>query len=193
VVSSSGAPLLLIGGWTVAAELQSEPLDPIMETISALAALDADHRWVMTSALIGVGLCHITTSLALRPVAVGGRVLLALGGIAGLFLAATPLPGEDADGAAHRVSATAAFLALSLWPALSWRRGIAVPWPIRPAVGAAASAVLLGLLAAFGFELAQDGAMVGLFERIAAAAQAVWPLAVVLGLRSSRRALASIR
>ena len=47
-VSSAAAPVLLIGGWTVAAGRQRGGFDPVVETISALAAHGADDRWLMT-------------------------------------------------------------------------------------------------------------------------------------------------
>ncbi len=62
----------------------------------------------------------------------------------------------------------------------AWRHGCAVPWGLRPAVAAVAVAVLLALVAWFGVELVTGAGQVGLAERVAGVAQAVWPLAVVL-------------
>ena len=50
VVSSLAAPVLLIGGWTVAAAVQPVSFDAVVRTISELAARDTPHRWLMTSA-----------------------------------------------------------------------------------------------------------------------------------------------
>jgi hypothetical protein len=47
VVSAVAAPVLLIGGWTVAAGLQPR-FDPVADTVSALAAIGATDRWVMS-------------------------------------------------------------------------------------------------------------------------------------------------
>ena len=66
LVSSLAAPVLLIGGWTVAATVQPVPFDSVVRTISDLAARDTPHRWLMTSALVGVGLSHLATASALR-------------------------------------------------------------------------------------------------------------------------------
>jgi hypothetical protein len=66
VISSAAAPVLLIGGWTVAAGLQPRSFNPVADTISALAAEDAADRWVMTFALLGLGACYVMTALALR-------------------------------------------------------------------------------------------------------------------------------
>lgn len=192
VVSSAAAPVLLIGGWTVAAALQKGGFDPVDGTISALAARDADSRWVMTSALAAVGVCHVTTAAALRSAAPAGRVVLAAGGVGSLLVAAFPQPTGGGTSAAHTAAAGLAFGALSAWPLLALRRtradpgsadpagGVPVPVAFRPVVAGVAGATLLGLLGWFFVELTTDGDAVGLTERLAAAAQALWPLAATL-------------
>ncbi|WP_430782692.1 DUF998 domain-containing protein [Actinoplanes sp. G11-F43] len=267
VWSSAAAPVLLIGGWTLAAGRQPGGFDSTVGTISALAAENATDRWLMTAALIGVGLCHVVTAFGLSPAALPGRIVLALGGVATALVAAFPLPAAG-DAPAHAITATLAFLTLavwpafawrrrsasplfarrrgsfwsafalrrgsassafalrrgsassvfalrrgsassafalrrgsassvfalrrgSVWPAFAWRRGSAVPWVLRPPVSAAATLVLGGLLGWFALALA-TGDRVGLAERLAAGAQACWPLIVVCALRlSARRAPAS--
>jgi len=193
VVSSGAAPVLLIGGWTAAASRQVG-FDPVAETISALAALDATDRWVMTTGLAGLGVAHVVTALGLRPLAVPGRAVLAVGGAATVLVAAYPLPAGGGSSAAHTAAAALAFGALSVWPALAWRRGGLEPPPARAAVGLGAAAVLTGLLGWFGAELALDDGRVGLAERVTAGAQALWPLTAVLlsrrgsaGWRPTRR------
>jgi hypothetical protein len=54
-----------------------------------------------------------------------------------------------------------------------------VAWGLRAGVSAAASAALFGLLGWFYVELAAGGLQLGLAERAAAGAQALWPLVVV--------------
>jgi hypothetical protein len=112
----------------VAAGVQPIPFDAVVRTISDLAARDAAHRWLMTIALVGVGVSHLVTSCALRCAAVA--VLL------------------------------------------------------RPEASVAAAGVLLLPLAWFFVEQLSGGPLVGLSERVAAGTQAVWPLAVVLSVRS---------
>jgi len=185
LVSSAAAPVLLIGGWTVAAERQQGGFDPVVETISALAGYGADDRWVMTAALTGLGLCHLTTAAALRGSAPLGRLILAAGGVATVLVAAFPLPADESGSAPHTAVAGTAFLALALWPAFSWRRD--ATGPLRPGASLGAAAVLLGLVGWFGAELAADSARVGLSERVAAGAQSLWPLAVAWGSRRWRR------
>jgi hypothetical protein len=52
VVSSAAAPVLMAGGWTVAARLQPHSYSQIADTVSALAAPGAADRWVMTVAFL---------------------------------------------------------------------------------------------------------------------------------------------
>jgi hypothetical protein len=92
-----------------------------------------------------------------------------------------------ADGAStpHRIVAGLAFGALSIWPALSWRRDAAALL-LRAPAAVAASVVLLGLVGWFVVELSGGTGRVGLAERVTAAAQAVWPFLVVLSVRASK-------
>ena len=191
LVSSLAAPVLLIGGWTLAAAIQPAPFDAVVRTISELAARDTPHRWLMTTALVGVGLSHLTTAYALTPVAAAGRLIHGLGGMATLFVAAFPLPGGGGSSAAHNAAATVAFISLALWPAFAGvRRHVAgqiVAPVLAPWVSAAATSALLLTLAWFFAELLFGGPMVGLAERVAAGAQAAWPLVVVLSVRKLRQ------
>lgn len=194
VLSSAAAPVLLIGGWTVAASRQRAGFDPVRESISALAAVDADSRWMMTAALAGVGVCHLATAGGLRPAAVPGRLLLALGGAGTLAVAAAPLPADHGQSGAHAVAAVVAFGALGAWPAVSARRRASADeatgtasagcaaWALRRPVALGASGVLLGLLGWFVTQLG-GGPWLGLTERLAAGTQAIWPLVAVLGAR----------
>lgn len=184
VVSSLAAPLLLIGGWTAAAALQRDGFDPISETISALAARDADRRWVMSIALLGVGLAHLVTAFALRPASRPGRAVLALGGVATLGVAAAPLPAGGGGSATHTAFAAVAFIGLAVWPAFfvpGAREG-----PFRAKVAIVVSAALLAAVAWFFVELFRDGTLIGLAERVAAGGQALWPAVAVLFSRSRR-------
>ena len=186
LVSSAVAPVLLVGGWTVAARLQPGSFDAVTGTISALAARGAADRWVMTLALAGVGACHVITGLALRPAASAGRLLLMTGGAATMLVAAFPETAGDGGSPPHTFWAAVGFVALAVWPIAARRRGPLVPAWVRPGACAGAAGVLLALLVWFGAELAGGGRQVGLAERVLAGAQAVWPLAVVLACRRSQ-------
>lgn len=198
VLSSGAAPVVLIGGWTVAADRQGGGFDPVAQTISALAADYATDRWLMTAALAGLGICHVITAAGLRVAAGPGRVVLAVGGVATVLVAVFPQPVQG-DSIPHLVFAGINFTALAVWPALAWRRaggaalcgpgtsrepGTArrsrsrVPLALRPAVSVTAAVVLVGLLGWFAGTLGSD--VVGLSERVLAGTQACWPLVVVL-------------
>ena len=176
----------MIGGWTLAASLQPQ-YDPVADTVSALAAQGATDRWVMTLTFLLVGGCYIVTALALRPAGAAGRLILIAGAVAGLMVAANPEHPGDPYPVPHIIAASAGLAGLVTWPAGAWRRGSAVPWGLRPAVAAAAVAVLFALVLWFGAELVLGAGQVGLAERVAGGVQAAWPVAVVLSCRSSSR------
>jgi hypothetical protein len=96
-------------------------------------------------------------------------VLHGVGGAATVLVAAFPLPAGDGHSAAHTTAAAVAFGTLAAWPAL-----------VRRPVDRVAAGVLLGLVGWFAAELVRDGAHVGLSERVAAGAQAIWPVLAVL-------------
>jgi hypothetical membrane protein len=181
VLSSVCAPVLLIGGWRLAAARQPGGFDPARQTISELAARGATEPWIMTAALAGVGVCHMITAAGLAPAALPARVLLALGGAATIAVAALPLPAIGDSPAhfpghvtGHAAAVSIAFTALSLWPA-GGRGGLP-----GPALWRCAAAGLLGLLGWFGIDYFGQCPGIGRSERVLAGAQALWPLAVVL-------------
>jgi hypothetical membrane protein len=182
LISAAAAPVLLVGGWTLAAGLQPGSFDPVTGTISALAAVGAADRWVMTLALALVGACYVITGVALRPAARAGRLLLTAGGAATMLVAVFPETAGAGGSLPHTIWAAVAFVALAVWPAAARGRGPLVPAWLLPGACAAAAGVLLILLVWFGTELIGGGRPVGLAERVLAAAEAVWPLAVVLAL-----------
>ncbi|MGW0785174.1 DUF998 domain-containing protein [Streptomyces sp. NPDC002913] len=200
--SSVCAPILLVGGWAVSAELQGPGYDPGRATISILAADGADGYWVMTSALLALGACHAVTACGLRPAAVFGRVALAGGGISAMLLALFPAPSSGGS-FAHGVVVAAGFSLLAVWPVLAVRRAGFVrrspparelpgrlrpvdpgaartaPWGLRPVPSVTAAALMwIGggwfLLALFYLDTA------GAAERVITFAQSFWPLVVVV-------------
>ena len=182
LASSAAAPVLLVGGWTAAAALQPH-FDQVADTVSSLAAPGATDRWVMTLTFLVVGMCYVVTGIALRPARAAGRLILVAGSAAGMLVAANPVHAGTAYPAPHMFWASIGLAGLTSWPVGAWRRGPAVPWGLRPAVAVAAVTVLFALLAWFGVELVTGAGQVGLAERVTGAAQAAWPLAVVLSCR----------
>ncbi len=185
-LSSLLAPVLLVGGWTLAARLQTHGFDSVSGTISDLAALDADARWVMTVGIAGTGVCHLVTAAGLRPAAVPGRRLLAAGGVATVLVAVFPLPAGGGSSSLHAASAVAGFVLLSVWVVPARRYGSGVPWGLRSAVAVRAAAVLGALTIVFFAAALLASPWVGLAERAAAGSQALWPLAVVWSARRRR-------
>jgi len=186
VVSAAAAPVLLTGGWTVAASLQPR-FDPVADTVSALAAQGAADRWVMSLTFVLVGACYLVTALALRPAGIPGRLMLIAGAVAGMLVAANPERAGDVYPWGHIIWASIGLAGVTAWPAGAWRRGTGVPWSLRPAGVAVAVTVLIALVIWFAAELMTGSGQVGLAERIAGTAQALWPLAVVLSCRRSVR------
>jgi Protein of unknown function (DUF998) len=111
LVSSAAAPVLLVGGWTLAAGLQPGSFDAVAGTISSLAAVGAADRWVMTLALAGVGACHVITGLALRPAAPAGRLVLMSGGAVVMLVAAFPETAGGGWSVPHAFWAATGFVA----------------------------------------------------------------------------------
>ncbi len=169
VVSATAAPIAMIGGWTVAAARRGE-FDSLRATISALAAVDAPERWIMTAGIAATGVCHVVTAAGLTGERPAARVVLAVGGVATAAVAALPQPA-----AGHNPAAAVAFGALSVWPLLARAPG-----------SRAAGVALLALFAAFGVSLRQDE-LVGLSERVLAGAQSLWPAAVLWRAVRGRR------
>jgi hypothetical membrane protein len=179
LASSAAAPVVLAMGLVLADSLQPPGYNPIRDTISSLAARGATDRWVMTSALAGLGVCHVITAVGLRPARSAGRALLAVGGAATLMVAAFPQP-EHGNSVAHTIAAALAFIGLALWPPFAAESHSASPL-LTYSSCITASLLLSGLVLWFVFEL--HGGHRGLAERAAAGSQAVWPLAVVVVTR----------
>jgi len=186
VVSAAAAPVLLIGGWTVAAGLQPGSFNAVVGTISALAARGATDRWVMTLALAGNG--HLLRPD--RPGAEASRLARTThpdGRRRGHCASRGEPPARRGGSSpAHTFWAAAGFIALAVWPLAAGRRDSRAPAALRPAGSAWAAGVLAGLLLWFGAELITAGRQVGLAERVLAGAQAAWPLILVLACRRQR-------
>lgn len=197
IASAAAAPCVLLAGWTIAAWLQPRPYDAVRQTVSVLAAHGAADRWLMTVAFFVVGGCDVITGLAVRSASRTGRIIIVAGGTAGMLVAANaetvgPSGSVVAGGSLrHAAFAAAGFVALTIWPlaaASGYRAG--VPWALRPAAAAAATALTAALFCWFVVELMTGGGQLGLAERALGETQALWPLAVVVScLLFERRSL----
>lgn len=185
VASSVLAPVILIGGWTVAADLQPAPFNAVQRSISALGAVGMPYRWIVAAALLGVGVCHVITGIALRSAADAGRALLVVGGISGVLIAVNPQPRHGGS-LAHEVFSLVGVVVMTIWPIAATRRDRGAPFGLRPAVAATATAVTLGMLLWFTIELFH-GPELGLAERTVTADQSIWPLLVVMSVLAARQ------
>jgi hypothetical membrane protein len=165
VLTSALAPLVLLCGLVLGAAAQPGYYSSFGNTISALAARGATDRWIMTTAFVLLGLCHLGTALGTR------SAVLALGGIGTALLAVAPEPVHGSSDT-HQLLATIALIALALWPLPRDRWVVLV-----------LSALLIWFLVAL-----QVGSAVGLSERCVAAAEALWPIVVVRRIRLKGRA-----
>ena len=182
--SSVASPLLLVTGLTAAAKLQPPTFDAFNNTVSALAGEGASYSWVMTVTFVLVGACDVLTGLALRAAALPGRVVLMVAGAAAAGVAA--FPTHLGGSAVHALWAGIGFAGIILWPVFAIRRGPDVPWALRPSTCLSATVTLAALTVWFAAEQATHGGHMGLAERTAGVAQALWPLIVVVSCRLSR-------
>jgi hypothetical membrane protein len=184
--SAAAAPLLLVGGMMTAAELQPPGFAVFSGTVSSLAGQGAADSWVMTLTFALVGALDVVTAVALRAAALGGRLVLAGAGLAGMLVAAFP---EHLGGSLiHACWAGAGFAGLILWPVFAVRRGADVPWALRASACWPVTVTLALLTVWFAVEQATRGAEMGVAERLAGVAQTFWPLVVVLTCRREREA-----
>jgi hypothetical membrane protein len=191
IVSSVVAPLILISGWAIAADLQPHPFDEVRRSISALGADGMPYRWVIAVALLGVGTCNVITGLALRPAAEPGRILLMIGGISSMLIGLNP-QGAHSGSLPHEAFSLIGVVVMTIWPLAAIRRDPGAPFGLRPPAAYATTAVTLVVLLWFTIELF-NGAQLGLAERTATADQSIWPLIVVASVlaTSKRSALAA--
>jgi hypothetical membrane protein len=177
VVAAGAAPALLVVGFLVGAMLQPVSYDSLRDTISMLAARGAADPWVMTAAIAAVGACYLLTALGLIAARRIGRLALAGGGVATLSIAAfpTPLHGYSRP---HALAVIAASTTMCAWPLLAAHRQHRARL-LRFGPSVAASAVTFGLIMWFTF----NGGELGLAERCAAVAPALWLLPVASGAR----------
>ncbi len=174
LATATTAAVALIGGWSWAAVQQPDGYDAVRESISALAASETPHRWIMTVALVVTGLAHVGSAVLLPGMRRAGRWVLAAAGVATVAVALVPLPSRSDGSVAHTVVATLSFVLLAVWP---WFGAHAAATPLlRPATARSASVVLLVLVASLPLGV-RAGMPFGAHERVVAALLALWPLA----------------
>src|SRR5690242_11666452 len=185
IISAGLAPILLTGAYLMAGFLQPASYSPVRSTISAMAGQAGTDRWVMTGGIFGVGGCYLVTAAGLTGVRASARALLAVAGMAGLGIAASPEPARGTT-PRHLAWTVLGAVTIAVWPAFAARRASPRPLILSVYGSAAVTAVFVALL---GWLLAEtrDGSILGLAERLTSSIQTCWPFIIAVALRRSRR------
>jgi len=172
-------PIQSVLGWLIAGSLWPG-YDPIRKTISDLAADDSPVQWIQSSFFLLGGTLSLLAAIYARSLAMPGRVIIFLGGLATYGFTYFTTPSQDGHSDMHRYFAIASFVLFSAWPIFSMRLNNQYPWVLRPA-GA--------IIATIGFTIISlwflstwtnpDANNVGLVERVIATSQTTY-LSVVI-------------
>ncbi|MGV9618845.1 DUF998 domain-containing protein [Streptomyces tendae] len=176
LLSSGCAPVLLIAGWTGAAHAEGSSYDPVTQTISVLGSYGAAGFWVMTTAFLALGVCHLLTAWGLRAAATPGRLALGGGGLAALVLVALPAPSSGGS-LRHGAVVVVGFTLLAVWPVLAANGGPAAPWALRLVPSIAVTTLMAGGGVWFLIEMGRHGDA-GVAERVVTSLQSLWPFVV---------------
>jgi hypothetical protein len=156
--------------YLIAGTLQTASYSPVRMTISVMAGQAGTDRWVMTGGIFLVGGCYLVTAAGLTGVRASARALLAVAGMAGIGIAASPEPARGPT-PRHLAWTVLGAVTIAVWPAFAARRAAPRP-PILSVYGSAAvTAISVALL---GWLLAEtrDGSVQGLAERLPGIPQA---------------------
>ena len=185
IISAGLAPVLLTGAYLMAGILQPASYSPVRTTISVMAGQAGTDRWVMTGGIFGVGGCYLVTAAGLTGARASARALLAVAGLAGIGIAASPEPARGAT-PRHLAWTVLGAVTIAVWPAFAARRAAPRPLILSVHGSAVVTAVFVALL---GWLLAEtrDGSVLGLAERLTTSIQTCWPFIVAVALRRTRR------
>jgi hypothetical protein len=170
--------------------LQPASYSPVRTTISTMAGQAGTDRWVMTGGIFLVGGCYLVTAAGLTGVRASARALLAVAGLAGIGIAASPNPASGAT-PRHLAWTVLGAVTIAVWPAFAARRASPRPLILSVYGSAAVTAVFVALL---GWLLAEtrDGSVLGLAERLTSSIQTCWPFIIAVALRRTRRPQAGL-
>jgi len=179
------SPVVITGGWLVADALQPPSYSPLRSTVSGLAGLGGTDRWIMTSALILVGVCYFVTAAGLLSIGATARIVLVVAGLSSIGIALSPEPVGGST-PQHLAWTALGAVAIAVWPAFTARRVSSLPLILRARGAAVVTAVFLALLGWLVFET-QGGTVLGLAERLVSSIQVTWPFVAALALRRAAR------
>jgi hypothetical protein len=145
IISAGLAPILLTGTYLIAGILQPASYSPVRATISVMAGQAGTDRWVMTGGILVAGGCYLVTAAGLTGVPACARALLAVAGMAGIGIAASP---EARRGAPLRHLALTALgaVTIAVWPVFAARRASPRPLILSVYGSAAVTIVFVALL-----------------------------------------------
>jgi hypothetical protein len=138
-------------------------------------------RWIMTAALFLVGGCQLVTAASLAGIRVPARIVLAIGGLCSIGIAANPEPVHGST-PQHLAWTALGAVALAVWPALVGRRAPPRPLILSGYGCAVVTAVFVALLGWLVIET-QGGSDLGLAERLFLSIETCWPFIVAIALR----------
>jgi len=133
------------GTYLIAGILQPASYSPVRTTISAMACQAGTDRWVMTGGIFLVGGCYLVTAAGLTCVRASARALLAVAGLAGIGIAASPDPASSAT-PRHLAWTVLGAVTIAVWPAFAARRASPRPLILSVYGSAAVTAVFVALL-----------------------------------------------
>ena len=181
LVTAGLAPVLVIGGPLAAGVVQPSSYSPLRDTVSTLAGQGGTQPWIVTSALFVVGGCYLATALGLTGLRLPARILLAVAGLSSIGIAASPEPAAGST-PQHLAWTALGAATITVWPAVTTRRGPGQPLILTARGTAVVTAVFVTLLGWVLLET-RDGTLLGLSERIMSAAATTWPFIVALAMR----------
>ena len=184
IISAGLAPTVLTGAYLMAGTLQPASYSPVRSTISVMAGQAGTDRWVMTGGIVLTGGCYLVTAAGLTGVRASARALLAVAGLAGIGIAASPEPARGAT-PRHLAWTMLGAVTIAVWPAFAARRASPRPLILSACGSAAVTAVFVALL---GWLLAEtrDGSVLGLAERLTTSIQTCWPFIIAVALRRTQ-------
>lgn len=174
LIASTIGPVQSILGWLISGALWPG-YDPIRRTISDLAADDSPVQAIQTSFFFLGATLTLIGAISARTLALPGRMILFLAGIATYALAIFTTPNQTGHSDLHRLSATISFVLMSAWPLFAMRFRKDAPWVIRPLAAVSATAVMAAISIWFLITwLDPTATNIGLAERVIVTAQVVW-------------------
>lgn len=184
-------PLQSVGGWLISGALWPG-YDPVRLTISDLAAPESPVNQIQTGFFLFAALLEILVAWLAADFRMRARVVIALGALATIGVAAFPTP-LDGSTPEHRFFAIASFLFFSAWPLFAIDKNSPNP-ALRPKAVVIALVVLTAISVWFLWIWAdKESPITGLAERILTTSQALYLSIVLLVGFAAKRARAPER